>query len=162
LSYVLNTPEDQRAMLAAIGGGALRGPFLSNWLTKARYLDMRLLFVPYIIRGIGDVLLAVTRVVPFAWVLLVIYGLNTSSGMIIYQTWVQRHVPDEVRGRVFTWLDVVWNVMTVVSLGIGAYLAEHAGVEVVYYLGGTLLLVAGVVGMVALRDERQEQTAPRV
>jgi hypothetical protein len=28
-----------------------------------------------------------------AWLLLFIYGLNTSSGMVVYQRWVQREVP---------------------------------------------------------------------
>jgi hypothetical protein len=52
-----------------------------------------------------------------------------------------------VRGRVFTWLDVVWNVMKVISLGLGGYLAQRAGIEVVYYLGGSLLVLSGIVGL---------------
>ncbi|MCI0398567.1 MAG: hypothetical protein L0332_02690 [Chloroflexi bacterium] len=103
-------------------------------------------------------LLAATRIVPLAWLLLVIYGLNTSSGMVVYQTWLQRQVPDAVRGRVFTWLDVVWNVMKVVSLGLGGWLAERAGVEVVYYLGGSLLFMSGLTGIYALRGYRLEST----
>lgn len=74
--------------------------------------------------------------------------------MVVYQTSLQREVPDAVRGRVFTWLDVVWNVMKVVSLGWGGWLAERASVEVVYYLGSTILVLDGLVGIVALRDER--------
>lgn len=99
-------------------------------------------------------LLAVTTVVPFAWLLLFIYGLNTSSGMVVYQTWVQRQVPDAVRGRVFTWLDVGWNVMKVLSLGVGGVLADQLGIEAVYYLGGTLLVCSGLVGLLTLRDTR--------
>ena len=112
------------------------------------------------VRGLGDVLMAVTTAVPIAWLLLFIYGLNTSSGMVVYQTWVQRQVPDAVRGRVFTWLDVVWNVMKVISLGIGGILADRVGVEAVYYLGGSLLVCSGLVGLVALRDERLAQASP--
>jgi hypothetical protein len=118
------------------------------------YRHPRWLFGPYIVRGIGDVFLAVTTLVPFAWVLLFIYGLNTSSGMVVYQTWIQRHVPDAVRGRVFTWLDVVWNVMRVISLGAGGFIAERASVEVVYYLGGTMLVTAGMTGLITLHAER--------
>ena len=112
---------------------------------------------PYVIRGLGDVLLAVTRFVPLAWLLLFIYGLNTSAGMITYQTWLQREVPDEVRGRVFTWLDVVWNVMKIASLGLGAWLAERAGVAVVYYVGGMMLFVSGIVGLLMLRRYTTDQ-----
>ncbi len=142
--------------ILAIGVGALLGPFLLGLLVRD-YKHPRWLFGPYIVRGIGDVLLVVTSFVPFAWLLLFIYGLNTSSGMVVYQTWVQRQVPDAVRGRVFTWLDVVWNVMKVISLGVGGYLAQRGGIEVVYYLGGTLLVISGLVGLIALRDVRLEQ-----
>ncbi len=94
---------------------------------------------------------------PFAWLLLFIYGLNISSAMVVYQTWVQRQVPDAMRGRVFTWLDVVWNAMKVVSLGLGGYLAERASVEAVYYLGGVMLIIAGLAGLMALRDVRLQR-----
>ena len=149
-------PSGFGTFILAIGVGALLGPFLLAMLTQD-VRHPRWLFGPYIIRGIGDVLLAVTTAIPVAWFLLFIYGLNTSSGMVVYQTWVQRQVPDAVRGRVFTWLDVVWNVMKIVSLGLGAWLAERAGVEVVYYLGGSLLFTSGLIGLMALRDERLEQ-----
>jgi hypothetical protein len=52
------------------------------------------------------------------------------------------------------------NVMKVISLGIGGYLAERADIEVVYYIGGTLLVIAGLTGIIALRDERLREPAP--
>lgn len=147
------------SFILAIGAGALFGPFLLGLLGRD-YHHPRWLFGPYVVRGVGDVLLGVTTFVPFAWLLLFIYGLNTSSGMVVYQTWVQRQVPDAVRGRVFTWLDVIWNVMKVISLGLGGYAAERAGIEVVYYIGGTTLVLAGLVGLATLRGARIEQPRP--
>jgi hypothetical protein len=44
--------------------------------------------------------------------------------------------------------------MKVISLGIGGVLADRAGVEAVYYLGGSLLICSGLVGLVALHDTR--------
>jgi MFS family permease len=147
------------SFILAIGVGALLGPILFGLLVR-NYDHPRWLFGPYIIRGIGDVLLAVATAPPVAWLLLFVYGLNTSSGMVVYQTWVQRRVPDAVRGRVFTWLDVVWNVMKVISLGFGGWLAERAGVEMVYYLGGVLLFLSGWAGLIMLRGERITQSEP--
>ncbi|MCI0577274.1 MAG: MFS transporter, partial [Chloroflexi bacterium] len=149
------------SFILAIGVGALLGPFLLALLARD-VRQPRWLFGPYIVRGIGDVLLAVTRAVPVAWLLLFIYGLNTSSGMVVYQTWVQRQVPDAVRGRVFTWLDVVWNVMKIVSLGLGGWLAERTSVEVVYYVGGTLLFISGLLGVNLLRGGQLEWTGKAV
>lgn len=143
------------SFILAIGVGALLGPFLLALLTRD-VRHPRWLFGPYIVRGVGDVLLAVTTILPLAWFLLFIYGLNTSSGMVVYQTWMQRQIPDAVRGRVFTWLDVVWNVMKVVSLGLGGWLAESTRVEVVYYVGGTLLFLSGLIGIYALRGWQVE------
>jgi hypothetical protein len=75
--------------------------------------------VPYIIRGIGDVLLAVVSALSAALLLLFVYGLNTSSGMVVFNSTVQGAVPHAVRGRVFTLLDVTWCVMRLVSLALG-------------------------------------------
>src|SRR5262249_1784519 len=45
-------------LIGAIGVGALLGPFIPNTFARD-YRDARWLFVPYLIRGVGDVLLAV-------------------------------------------------------------------------------------------------------
>jgi predicted MFS family arabinose efflux permease len=145
-------PSGFASFILTIGVGALIGPFLLTLLTR----DVRhpkWLFGPYIIRGIGDILIAVTTSVPFAWFLLFVYGLNTSSGMVTFQTWTQRKVPDLVRGRVFTLLDVVWNVMKIISLGIGAWLAERFGVQVVYYLGGAMLYMSGILDLILIKPD---------
>ena len=141
------------SFILAIGVGALLGPLLLGLLARD-YRHPRWLFGPYVIRGIGDVLLAVATAPPLAWLLLFVYGLNTSSGMVVYQTWLQRQVPDAMRGRVFTWLDVVWNVMKVISLGLGGWLAERAGVQMVYYIGGAMLFLSGLTGIIVLGDQR--------
>lgn len=133
-----------------VGAGALLGPFLSNWLTKGRYLDVRLLFVPYILRGIGDALLGLVVELPWALVILFVYGLNTSTGMVASSTILQTVIPDRVRGRVFTLLDVIWAATRLVSLGMGGVLADRIGISAVYVLGGALLPLAGILGLALL------------
>jgi len=134
-------------LLAAIGVGALLGPFLSNRLTGGRYLDMRLLFVPYIIRGIGDIALGLVVGLPWALVILFVYGLNTSTGVVASNSILQTVIPDRVRGRVFTLLDVTWAAMRLLSLGLGGLLADRVGVAAVYVIGGALLTLAGALGL---------------
>jgi len=137
-------------LLAAIGVGAMRGPFLANRLTGGRYLDVRLLFVPYLIRGAGDIALGLVAGLPWALVILFVYGLNTSTGMVASTTILQTVIPDRVRGRVFTLLDVTWAAMRLVSLGLGGVLADRIGVSAVYVIGGMLLALAGVLGLTLL------------
>ncbi len=137
-------------LLAAIGVGALLGPFLSNGLTGGRYLDMRLLFVPYLIRGASDIALGLVVRLPWALVILFVYGLNTSTGMVASTTILQTVIPDRVRGRIFTLLDVTWAAIRFVSLGLGGVLADRIGISAVYVIGGMLLALAGVLGLALL------------
>ena len=137
-------------LIAAIGVGALLGPFLSNWWTKGRYLDVRLLFVPYIVRGVGDVALGLVMGLPWALVILFVYGLNTSMGVVASNSILQTVIPDRVRGRVFTLLDMTWAAMRLLSLGLGGLLADHVGISAVYVIGGLLLALAGLLGLVLL------------
>ena len=136
-------------LIGAIGVGALLGPLVPNTLAKD-YRDARWLFVPYVIRGLGDVLLAVFTPLPVALLLLFIYGLNTSTGIVVFNSTVQTVVPDAVRGRVFTVLDVTWNAARLLSLALGGLLADAVGIRPVFWIGGTLLALAGLLGLLLL------------
>ncbi len=61
-------------LIVAIGAGTLLGPLVPNALARD-YRDAHWLFVPYIIRGVGDVMLAVFTPLPVALILL----LSTAS-----------------------------------------------------------------------------------
>ena len=136
-------------LIGAIGVGALLGPLIPNTLARD-YRDARWLFVPYVIRGMGDVLLAIFVPLPIALLLLFIYGLNTSTGMVVFNSTVQGAVPDAVRGRVFTLLDVTWSAMRLLSLALGGVIVDALGIEPLFWLGGTLLCAAGGLGLLLL------------
>jgi MFS family permease len=136
-------------LVGAIGVGALIGPLIPNVLATD-YRDARWLFVPYVIRGIGDVLLAIATPLPLAMLILFVYGLNTSTGMVVFSSTVQGVVPDTVRGRVFTLLDVSWNTMRLLSLAVGGLVVDTLGIQPLFWGGGALLALAGVLGLVLL------------
>lgn len=133
-------------LIGAIGVGALLGPLLPNAFARD-YRDARWLFVPYVVRGVGDVLLAVFTPLPVALVLLFVYGLNTSTGMVVFSSTVQGAVPDRVRGRVFTLLDVDWSALELLSLAVSGLLVDVAGIRVLYWAGGGVLALAGLLGL---------------
>ena len=133
-------------LIGAIGVGALLGPLIPNTLAHD-YRDAHWLFVPYVIRGVGDVLIAIFTPLPIALALLFIYGLNTSTGMVVFNSTVQGAVPDAMRGRVFTLLDVTWSAMRLVSLAVGGLIVDAVGVEPLFWAGGALLAIAGVLGL---------------
>ncbi len=151
-------PAGFSLLLAAIGVGALVGPFLLSALTR-EVRDLRLVFGPYLIRGAGDMLLAVVTPVPIALLLLGVYGLSTSTGMVTYNAFMQASVPERMRGRVYTLFDLTWSVLEITSLGVAGWLNDQVGVQLVYVLGGALLLSAGVLGLLWVPQSRSG--APR-
>jgi MFS family permease len=120
-------------LIGAIGVGALLGPFIPNALARD-YRDARWLFVPYVIRGVGDALLAIAIPLPLAMLLLFVYGLNTSTGMVVFNSTVQGAVPQAVRGRVFTLLDITWNAMRLLSLALGGLIVDTLGIEPLFWM----------------------------
>ncbi len=60
---------------------------------------------------------------------------------------MQTRVPEGVRGRVYTTVDVTWQLMRLTSLAVGGALVDTIGVRGVYYAGGALLVAAGLLGL---------------
>jgi MFS family permease len=154
-------PEGFAWLIGAIGLGALLGPLIPNTLA-GDYRDARWLFVPYVLRGIGDVLLAVFTPLPVALFILFVYGLNTSTGMVVFSSTVQGAVPDAVRGRVFTLLDVSWSAMRLLSLALGGLVVDALGVQPLFWVGGGLLALAGLLGLALLGRHDFRAAAPAV
>lgn len=149
-------PAGFSTLLLAIGAGALLGPFLLGLFTQ-NYKDVRLLFIPYLIRGVGDILIALLASFPLALFLLFVYGLNTSTGSVVYNSLMQSAIPDPVKGRVFTLMDMAWSVTEIISIGAAGILADALGIRTVYYLGGSLLIVAGLFGLLLLGRHHFQQ-----
>jgi MFS family permease len=118
--------------------------------------------VPYVVRGIGDVLIAVVTPLPIALVILFVYGLNTSTGMVVFNSTIQEAVPDAIRGRAFTFLDMDWSVFTLLSLAVGGVFVDQFGIEPLFWGGGTLLTLAGLIGLTLFRRTQfgPEQRSP--
>jgi MFS family permease len=100
---------------------------------------------------------------PIALAILFVYGLNTSTGIVVFNSTIQGAVPDLVRGRTFTLLDISWNVARLLSLAVGGLLVDVLGIRPVYWIGGGLLAVAGLLGLVLLGryDFRSTGSNPR-
>jgi len=144
--------------LSAIAAGALVGPLLVPLL--GRVTAYRAVSGAYVIRGVGDIGLGLMNSGVAGAALLGLYGVNTSSGMVAYQTMVQREVPSGMRGRVFALLDIVWQTGRLASIAVGAGLAASIGIRALFVLGGALLTLAGAVGFAGLRGSARAATNP--
>ena len=135
-------------LIAAIGVGAAVGPLvLLRFIGNPR----RPVFVfgPFALRGVLDLVLASIAALPVAVASLVLYGVGTSTGAVTFNSMLQGEAPEQVRGRVFATMDVLWQGGRLVSLGVGGVLADLYGITAVYYLGGALLIAAAAVGLSA-------------
>lgn len=137
-------------LLGAIGAGAALGPLLLTRLT-ANPRRPALVFGPYLLRGLVDLILATTRNLPTVMAALALYGVGTSTGMVTYNSLLQAEIPDQNRGRVFAGFDMIWQTGRLASLGLGGVAADAPGIQAVYILGGVLLLLAGSIGLAGLR-----------
>ena len=145
-------------LIAAIGVGAALGPLL---LTR-RITDPRrplLVFGPYAVRGLVDLVLSVVTAVPLAAGALLFYGLSTSTGNVAFSSLLQSRVPEDLRGRAFAGFDVLWQTGRLLSLLGGGLLADAVGIRAVYLLGGLLLLAAAAVGALGARDDEARTRA---
>ncbi|SNR82526.1 MFS transporter [Blastococcus mobilis] len=132
-------------LIGAIGIGAALGPLALLRLIRQ---PRRPLFVfgPFALRGVVDLVLASVTALPVAVAALVAYGVGTSTGAVTFNSMLQAETPEQVRGRVFASMDVLWQGGRLVSLAAGGLLADQYGIQVVYYLGGLLLLAAAAAG----------------
>ena len=146
-------------LLGAIGAGAALGPLLLARLTTSPRRPA-LVFGPYLLRGLVDLILAATRSLPVAMAVLGLYGAGTSTGMVTYNSLLQAEVPSHHRGRVFAGFDMIWQAGRLASIGLGGLIADTLGIQAVYLLGGLLLLLAGSLGLAGLQARNDTHPAP--
>lgn len=137
-------------LLSAIGIGAALGPLvLLRFISSPR--RPLLVFGPFALRGVVDLVLAATTRLPVAAGALVGYGVATSTGAVTFSSMLQAETPDHLRGRVFASMDMLWQTGRLASLAVGGVLADTLGITAVYVLGGVLLLVAAAYGLASTR-----------
>jgi MFS family permease len=139
-------------LLSAIGIGAGLGPLVLQKVIADVRRPM-LIFGPYLLRGVVDLVLAASASFGVALGALALYGVGTSTGNVTYNTLLQTAVPDEFRGRVFAFFDLVWQSARIISIGAGGLLADAIGIRAVYLFGGLLLVAAGALGLGATSAE---------
>lgn len=93
------------------------------------------LWLGQLVSNFGDTLNYIALVV-------LVYRLS-GSGLAVSVTVVF----EQVRGRIFTLMDLVWSLMRLISLAVGGALVDVVGIQMIYYLGGALLIGAGLLGL---------------
>jgi DHA3 family macrolide efflux protein-like MFS transporter len=109
-------------------------------------------FIPYLVRGLIDAALAFATGFWVPAALLLLYGINTSTGGVAYTTLLQQRIPDDYRGRVFSAFNMVWQGGRLASLALAGVVVDVLSVQILYIGAGALLILAGVLGLRAMRS----------
>jgi len=150
-------PAGYGIAIGAIGVGAALGPLVLIRLIgdPAR---PGWVFGPYALRGGVDLVLAASSGLPTAAAALAVYGLGTSTGAVTFNSMLQATLPDALRGRVLAAFDLSWQAGRLLSVAVGAVLADRIGIQAIYVSGGILLLFAAALGSLSWRRPPRRET----
>jgi CRP-like cAMP-binding protein len=126
--------------------------FVAGSLFMARYAD-RLqtglwVFVGLMGMGIGGFFYALSPTIWIAVFWVIVSGFFNSPSSVARQTLLQRHTPRELRGRVFSALFVMRDVIFLAGMA-GAGLADVLDVRVMLIAASVILIVTALVALVA-------------
>ena len=151
-----NGPALYGAVLAALGAGGLVGSLLAgSWRTPQRFL-------PAMVGAwaLGCLPLALPALTSNPWAIgagLAFYGALTGTGMVIWGTVLQEHVPLEMLGRVAS-LDFFISIAFMpLSIALTGLLSRHIDTHTLFVTAGLVPLAMAVL-LAALGQLRMRRT----
>ena len=125
--------------------------FVAGALFMARYSDRlpigNWLIVGYLGMGIGGIFYALSPTIVIAILWVIVTGFFNSPSSVGRQTLLQRNTPRELRGRVFSGLYVMRDVIFLAGMA-GAGLADVIDVRVMLVFSSLILVVTGAAAAV--------------
>lgn len=109
---------------------------------------------------------ALTALAPADWLWLAVIwwaisGFTFSTGNAPMMAILQTIIPNELQGRAFSLLNVVYGLAGPLGLVIAGLLAEVVGVRGVFILGGTISAVVCVIGYLTSKSLRDIEASPQ-
>ena len=121
--------------------------YVAGALFMARYSDRlpmgNWLMVGYLGMGIGGIFYALSPTIAVAILWVIVTGFFNSPSSVGRQTLLQRNTPRELRGRVFSGLYVMRDVIFLVGMA-GAGLADIIDVRVMLVFSSLILVATGI------------------
>ena len=138
-------------LVSALGIGFVVGSLLTG--ITGKYLPKRSL--------LSSSLLAL-GLVPIAWSLshsfllalgiAVVNGIANSVFNIVVETFLQTHVLDDIRGKVFSLANQLMTITSLVSMSLAGWLSDMIGVRTVFIIAGLCMLPAFMLSFARFRD----------
>lgn len=133
-------------LFSAWGGGALVGALIGGSIRRIPRFGTVLLTISVVI-GIGLGCIGLAPSVPVALAIIAPIGVLVGVVNVHYLSWLQRRVPDELRGRVMS-LSMLASVGLVpVSLAAAGALVDLGAATLMYAVAGGIVVAAALIGM---------------
>ena len=142
------------ALIACWGGGALIGTIFGRWM-NARNEGYYIVYGTAVIAlGTAATALAPGFVIALAGVL--IAGIGDSSTIVADESILQRRTPDEIRSRVASVSQALWQIALAISYIFGGIVVGYLGPQGMYGVGAIMGAIATVVLIPILGIMRKE------
>ncbi len=134
-------------LFSAWGGGSLIGALVGGSITRLPHFGTVLLSMAFVL-GLG---LAAIGIAPNLLVALAVIG---PMGILIgfvnvqYISWLQRRVPEELRGRIMSLVMLASIGLAPVSLAAAGALVDLGAATLMFGVAGAIVLAAALVGFV--------------
>jgi DHA3 family macrolide efflux protein-like MFS transporter len=134
-------------LMSALGVGGILGGLVTAGLGPRlnRPTIISWLFVG---EGLLLIMFALNRVYPLSVAIFLLFGTLGSALQIVLMSLFQTHIPEDKRGRVFANLTPILGPLSIVSIGLGTFLADAVGVALVLLISGGLEFAGGVYGAI--------------
>jgi MFS family permease len=123
------------AGLGLVGGGVL-GHWLGHRLSFARYKST--VSLCFLIHGLTYILFSLAPSIWGAILFIAISRVAMGVNNVLNRTVLLTHIPDHLRGRVFTTIDTMTNVAMILSLSAAGIASEHFTIRQVGAAAGVL------------------------
>lgn len=79
-----------------------------------------------------------------------LFGLIQVFVMIPYQTLAQETIPDALRGKMFSFFNIIITIAQISGMAIGGILSEITDIPTTCFFGGLVITIASIIGFVVL------------
>jgi len=161
--FVINILQIPIGLVGILEGSQVLGMIIGSGLvaTLAARMQLRQLIGGGIFLMGGMVV--VISLIQSAWALAValfLVGLVMTPAQAAVSTIMQRHVPNEMRGRVGAALNTIISLASVTSMALSGILGDALGIRQVFFICGLIALLAGLFAFVMMRDQVSQTTPP--
>ena len=136
--------------IGLVGGSVFIGSRKGLWVDE-RKLSLSVLFIGAGFTALGIAQHLGLRGLPVYLAALVLVGGGVAFAAVFWQSLLQRHTPESMRGRVFSLASLIGNASLPLAYGAFGFLLERSSIAVLMSFSGLCLLGFGVWDLVADR-----------